>query len=302
MSDNQEIEMIGDREYNDEWHCEDCDAEFGTFVQKEHIVELAPLEPKEECEHMLVSGPLKCIKCGDLVEPTPPSQIEEEPDKRKAVELLDRLLDRYEENGEMESTLGVEECDKMWDDYITWFYEEFKKAAKPTREPAIRLDRVWAMPSIWTFKVKPIADLLREEVLGEEWADPFAGFNSPAKYTNDIEEDRPTTYHIDGLEFLKGFADSSLDGVIFDPPYSTEQALRRYTPKRGGTAGRAEYWARCKDEIARIVKPNGKVISMCWDSNGVGKKRGFSICRILLVCHGACHNDTIVTVEVNNTK
>lgn len=161
----------------------------------------------------------------------------------------------------------------------------------------IKMERVWAMPSIWTFKVKPIKALLDDEIAGAEWADPFAGYNSPAKYTNDIEEDRPTTHHMDGLEFLKTFSDSSLDGVIFDPPYSTEQALRRYTPKHGGTAGRAEYWARCKDEIARIVRSNGKVISMCWDSNGVGKKREFYITRILLVCHGACHNDTIVTVE-----
>jgi hypothetical protein len=73
--------------------------------------------------------------------------------------------------------------------------------------------------------------------------------------------------------------------------------LRRYTPKHGGTAGRAEYWARCKDELSRIVKPGGIAISFCWDSTGVGKRRGFSIIEVLLLCHGACHNDTIVTVE-----
>ena len=153
------------------------------------------------------------------------------------------------------------------------------------------------MPNIWTFKVKPIAELLQEEVIEGEWADPFAGFESPAKYTNDIEESRPVKKHLDGLDFLKTFDSESLDGVLFDPPYSTEQCLRRYTAKHNGTAGRAEYWAKCKDEIKRIVKTDGKVISMCWDSTGVGKKRGFEIIRILLVCHGACHNDTIVTVE-----
>src|SRR3990167_8810109 len=141
----------------------------------------------------------------------------------------------------------------------------------------LRIERVWAMPSKWTFTVKPIAQLLEEEIEGEKWADPFAGFNSPAKYTNDIEEDKPTVYHLDALEFLRLFQDGFLDGVIFDPPYSTEQCLRKYTPKQGGTAGRAEYWAKCKDEIARIVKPGGKVISMCWDSTGVGKKRGFTL-------------------------
>ena len=154
------------------------------------------------------------------------------------------------------------------------------------------------MPNLWTFRIKPIAMLIQEEMVSPLWADPFAGFTSPAKYTNDIEEDRPATAHLDALEFLKTFPDNFLDGVLFDPPYSTEQCLRRYTPKQGGTAGRAEYWAKCKDEIARIIKPGGKAISLCWDSTGVGKGRGFTIIRILLVCHGACHNDTIVTVEV----
>jgi hypothetical protein len=29
----------------------------------------------------------------------------------------------------------------------------------------------------------------------------------------------------------------------------------------------------------------------------MGKGRGFAIVEIKLLCHGACHNDTIITVE-----
>ena len=39
------------------------------------------------------------------------------------------------------------------------------------------------------------------------------------------------------------------------------------------------------------------VISCGWNSCGFGKKLGFEIVEILLVCHGRTHNDTIVTVE-----
>ena len=160
------------------------------------------------------------------------------------------------------------------------------------------INRVWAMPSIWTFRIQPIASLLQRYVeCPDNWADPFAGETSPAILTNDIEPSKPTKFHKDALEFLKGIAGESVDGVLFDPPYSTEQCLRRYTPIQNGTAGRAEYWAKCKDEIAHIVKPGGLSISFCWDSTGIGTKRGFEIIEILLVCHGACHNDTIVTVE-----
>lgn len=158
------------------------------------------------------------------------------------------------------------------------------------------INRVWEMPNKWTFKMKCVQGLLERFVEGE-WADPFAGMYSPAKYRNDIESGRNSTHQMDALDFLKSFEDSSLDGVLFDPPYSVEQCLRKYTPKFAGTAGRAEYWAKCKDEIARVVKPSGYAISFCWDSTGMGKKRNFSHEEILLICHGACHNDTIVTVE-----
>lgn len=154
------------------------------------------------------------------------------------------------------------------------------------------------MPNKWTFKVKPIGEFISRNIrqYGGKWVDPFCGQSSVAHVTNDIEPDRGM-YSMDALDFLKSMSDCSFNGCLFDPPYSVEQCLRKYTPKHGGTAGRAEYWARCKDEIARILKPGGVCISCCWDSVGVGANRGFVIKEILLVCHGACHNDTIVTLD-----
>ena len=162
----------------------------------------------------------------------------------------------------------------------------------------MRVSRIWAMPNKWTFTIKPSAELLARYVGdGKGWIDPFAGENSPAEFTNDCNPDRPTTHHLDALEFLISAETYTGQGVLFDPPYSEEQCLRSYKSKFKGTAGRAEYWAKCKDEISRIIKPAGTSISFCWDSTGLGKKRGFEITEILLVCHGACHNDTIVTKE-----
>lgn len=163
------------------------------------------------------------------------------------------------------------------------------------------ITREWCMPSRWTFDMKPVKKLFKTYAVGKGWFDPFAGRYSAAEYTNDIEPrdygNGDKHYTGDALVLLQAWPTRSTLGVLFDPPYSVEQCLRRYTPKQGGTAGRAEYWAKCKDQIARIVKPGGLVISFCWDSTGVGKKRGFDIIQILLLCHGACHNDTIVTVE-----
>lgn len=160
----------------------------------------------------------------------------------------------------------------------------------------IMISRVWVMPSKWTFTMKPVQELFRKYGVGAGWVDPFAGENSPAEVTNDIEG-RGATHQMDALEFLKSLPSDSVAGALFDPPYSVEQCLRKYTPKFKGTAGRAEYWARCKDEIGRIVGVGGLAVSFCWDSCGMGKSRGFEIQEVMLLCHGACHNDTIVTVD-----
>ena len=173
--------------------------------------------------------------------------------------------------------------------------------ARVVNGDALEVLRVWCMPHKYTFRMKPVAELLQREMSGV-WADPFAGLTSPAQIRNDHDPNAQAEYHMDGLEFLQSLEADSVDGVLFDPPYSTEQALRKYRPVQNGTAGRAEYWAKCKDEIARVIRPGGKVVCFGWDSTGCGKKRGFVLERVLLLCHGACHHDTIVTVERNSAQ
>lgn len=163
----------------------------------------------------------------------------------------------------------------------------------------IRMQRCWAMPNKWTFTIKPIAALLREEMVGGVWVDPFAGEHSPATVTNDINPERPTAYHMDALEFLRTFQDCSVDGVLYDPPYSQRQVRECYDGLGGlKWDGRMTFWSETKDEAARILKPGGKVICFGWNSMGLGRTRGFEMTRLLLVPHGGSRNDTICTVEV----
>ena len=162
----------------------------------------------------------------------------------------------------------------------------------------LKMLRVWEMPNKWTFQLDSVRRLLQEEMGNDDdWVDPFAGVSSPARMQNDIDPESPAEFHFDGFDFLKSLAGNKFDGVLFDPPYSTEQALRSYKAKCKGTAGREEYHSRCKDEIARIIRVGGKAICFGWTSAGVGLNRGFRLERLLLVGHGAAHYDTIVTVE-----
>lgn len=161
------------------------------------------------------------------------------------------------------------------------------------------IDRIWAMPNKWTFKIKPINQLIQEELTDGLWVDPFAGEYSPASITNDINPNRKAMYHMDALQFLKMFDDNSVDGVLFDPPYSPRQVKECYDGLGGlKWDGKTTFWSDTKNEIARIIKSHGKVICFGWNSMGIGKKRGFTMCRILLVPHGGSRNDTICTVEI----
>ena len=152
------------------------------------------------------------------------------------------------------------------------------------------IERKWAMPNLWTFTIKPIRELLAEEIVGLS-CDPFAGRNSPADVTNDIVEKAGS--NLDALTFLKTLPDKHFDTVLYDPPYSITQA-KNYGSK---TFCSMRYWADCKTEVARILKDGGKAICFGWTSMGIGKGRGFEMQRILLVPHGGSKNDTIVTVE-----
>lgn len=166
----------------------------------------------------------------------------------------------------------------------------------------IRIERTWSMPNKNTFEIPPIKALLEEEVdLSKYWIDPFANRNKIASVTNDLNLEYDTDYHLDALDFLKLFEDASVDGVLYDPPYSPRQVSECYNDV-GYTVTwdttKASFWGNHKREISRIVKIGGKVITFGWNSGGIGYKYGFEIERILLVPHGGWHNDTICTVEV----
>lgn len=87
-------------------------------------------------------------------------------------------------------------------------------------------------------------------------------------------------------------------------PLTLLDKFQNHIKKLGKTVNmkttQSSYWSDQKNEISRILKPNGIVISFGWNSCGIGKNRGFEIIEILLVCHGGHHNDTIVVVERKN--
>ena len=155
------------------------------------------------------------------------------------------------------------------------------------------------MPSKHTFQIKPIASLLQKYVGdGIGWIDPFAGENSPAEFTNDMNPNKPAKFHLHAKEFAAQLS-GTYEGCLFDPPYSLRQVKECYDAigVKLFADDTQRFPQNVKELIAPKIKNEGIVITFGWNSQGFGKNLGFEMLEVLLVPHGRSHNDTIVTVE-----
>ena len=164
------------------------------------------------------------------------------------------------------------------------------------------ITRKWAMPSGDTLSIKPIFELFkRYHKQHDVVIDAFAKDCKIGTITNDLNPDCDTTYHLDALSFLAQFESNKYDFLILDPPYSITQATSLYKSfgkeKLKASVSNMKYWSSIKNEAARILKPNGYCMYCGWNSNGLGKSRGFELDEVLICAHGGSRNDTIVTIE-----
>ena len=145
----------------------------------------------------------------------------------------------------------------------------------------LTINRAWGFPSVNTFEIAPIKDFVSRHVSEcTVVVDPFANRSKFGTITNDLNHEYDTSYHLDALDFLKMFDDKSVDCVLYDPPYSTRQVVEQYKgfgKEITRETTQSSWRARHLDEIQRILKQGGRALCFGWNSNGVGKKRGFSL-------------------------
>lgn len=80
----------------------------------------------------------------------------------------------------------------------------------------MKIERQWAMPNKWTFRIKPIKELLMQEITDGLWVDPYAGECSPATITNDLNPERPTDYHLQAINNRATHAVANIKRVYDD--------------------------------------------------------------------------------------
>lgn len=168
----------------------------------------------------------------------------------------------------------------------------------------IQFSRVWAMPNADTFSVKPIGEFVQRYLAESKVSvDPFARNKRWATHTNDLNPHTEAEHHLDAEEFLwrLRIAGVHADLVIFDPPYSPRQISECYK-SIGKEVGMKEtqnaaLYARVRNAMLPLLVDGARVLSFGWNSSGMGEKRGFALEEVMLVAHGAAHNDTICLAE-----
>jgi hypothetical protein len=169
------------------------------------------------------------------------------------------------------------------------------------RVSAVAWDRQFAMPSAETFSLAPVSDLLDRRLAGcVIIVDPFARNNRRGTITNDLNPETAAQSHLPADIFVDQLSVTA-DAVLFDPPYSPRQIAECYQgigiKCSTEDTQNARLYRRVKDGLDRILRPGGIAICCGWNSMGFGVRRGYELLEVLIVPHGAAHNDTIVTVE-----
>lgn len=172
------------------------------------------------------------------------------------------------------------------------------------------MQRIWAMPSADTFDCEPIAQFVRKYLHESKVSvDPFARNKRWATYTNDLSPDTSAEYHMEARDFLAKLLEDKVraDLVICDPPYSQVQVKRSYAGagreyKPFGDDNNSVLYRETRDGLDAILEPNGIALSFGWNSGGFGMTRGYDLLDVLLICHGAAHNDTICIAERKRPK
>lgn len=85
--------------------------------------------------------------------------------------------------------------------------------------------------------------------------------------------------------------DITFDTIIFDPPWNARKAREKYEGRYIGK------FTKLKEDIVKLLNPGGKIISAGYKISYFGKKRGFTLDKVLVVNSGGDINPFFISVE-----
>lgn len=144
----------------------------------------------------------------------------------------------------------------------------------------------------YTFSVRPVRTWVEQHCEGRV-LNLFAGptLLNVDEVRNDLDPEMPAEYHLDALELLRSWTGQKFHTILLDPPYAIRKSMELYNGKI------CSPFRQLKDEIPRVLKPGGIVITFGYHSIVMGTGRKFGLERIALFSHGGAIHDTIASVE-----
>ncbi len=119
---------------------------------------------------------------------------------------------------------------------------------------------------------------------------------------NDENKKVPADYHYEALKFIefyyfnhhKYYCQNEFPlfaTILLDPPYSYRKSMEMYEGIK------CSPFNRLKNDILKILSPEGYVITFGYHSVSMGEKRGFIQDSLLVMSHGGAIHDTIAVKE-----
>ena len=133
-----------------------------------------------------------------------------------------------------------------------------------------------------------------------EIIDPFARKCPWGTITNDIDENQPTNFHLDGADFLQLQGDQTAKIILFDPPFSGRQAEKYEVGDLNlyGTGdGRIGRMNQC---MARIIKPGGIILKLGYNTSRPHKS--LTLKRVSILTFGGTRNDVLISAWMRENR
>ena len=131
------------------------------------------------------------------------------------------------------------------------------------------------MPKKWSFQVPDVRQWVEEHLEGRV-LNACAG-KERLEYDgeiirNDVDPDKPADYHVDVVNITDELSTQSFDCIVFDPPFSDNQAEESYGVNVKTNPGNNKQATR---EFHKVLKPGGVVIQLGFTTTCMPGKLGY---------------------------
>ena len=131
------------------------------------------------------------------------------------------------------------------------------------------------MPKRWTFQVPDVRNWVEEHMEGRV-LNACAGReeleHDGEVIRNDVDPDKDADYHADVVELSDVFDAQSFDCIVFDPPFSDNQAEETYGVDVQTNPGNNKAATR---EFHKLLRPGGVVIQLGFTTTCMPGKLGY---------------------------